>query len=57
MPGSVNTAFGGDEPSDSSSWQLQPQDIAEVVMDLLSFPERSLPSRVEIRPAKPPKKS
>lgn len=57
MPGSVNTEFGGDEPNDSKSWQLQPQDIAEVVMDLLHFPERSLPSRVEIRPAKPPKKS
>jgi len=57
MPGSVNTEFGGDEPNDSKSWQLQPHDIAEVVMDLLHFPERSLPSRVEIRPAKPPKKS
>lgn len=57
MPGSVNTEFGGDEPNDSKSWQLQPHDIAEVVMDLLQFPERSLPSRVEIRPAKPPKKS
>jgi len=57
MPGSVNTEFGGDEPNDSKSWQLQPQDIAEVVMDLLHFPKRSLPSRVEIRPAKTPKKS
>jgi 3-oxoacyl-[acyl-carrier protein] reductase len=56
MPGSVNTAFGGDEPSDQKSWQLQPEDIARVVIDLLEFPERSLPSRVEIRPARPPKK-
>lgn len=56
MPGSVNTAFGGDEPSAEKSWQLQPADIARVVMDLLNHDERSLPSRVEIRPSKPPKK-
>ena len=56
MPGSVNTAFGGDEPSAEKSWQLQPHDIAQVVMNLLEFPERSLPSRVEIRPSIPPKK-
>lgn len=56
MPGSVNTEFGGDEPSDQKSWQLQPTDIARVVMDLLAYPDRSLPSRVEIRPSRPPKK-
>jgi 3-oxoacyl-[acyl-carrier protein] reductase len=56
MPGSVNTEFGGDEPSDQKSWQLQPSDIARVVMDLLAHPDRSLPSRVEIRPSRPPRK-
>jgi len=56
MPGSVNTEFGGDEPSDAKSWQLQPSDIAEVVIDLLSYPDRALPSRVEIRPSRPPKR-
>jgi 3-oxoacyl-[acyl-carrier protein] reductase len=56
MPGSVNTEFGGDSPSEDKSWQLQPQDIARVVIDLLNHDERSLPSRVEIRPSKPPKK-
>jgi NAD(P)-dependent dehydrogenase (short-subunit alcohol dehydrogenase family) len=56
MPGSVNTEFGGDEPSAEKSWQLQPDDIAQVVMDLLNFPQRALPSRVEIRPSRPPKK-
>jgi NAD(P)-dependent dehydrogenase (short-subunit alcohol dehydrogenase family) len=56
MPGSVNTEFGGDEPSNQKSWQLQPNDIAQVVMDLLEHPQRSLPSRVEIRPSRPPKK-
>jgi NAD(P)-dependent dehydrogenase (short-subunit alcohol dehydrogenase family) len=56
MPGSVNTAFGNDEPSEERSWQLQPEDIARVVVDLLHHDERSLPSRVEIRPSRPPKK-
>jgi 3-oxoacyl-[acyl-carrier protein] reductase len=52
----VNTDFGGDETSDAKSWQLQPADIARVVLDLLHHDDRSLPSRVEIRPSKPPKR-
>ena len=56
MPGSVNTEFGGDSPSDEKSWQLIPADIASVVVDLLRHDDRALPSRVEIRPSKPPKK-
>jgi len=56
MPGSVNTEFGGDSPSDEKTWQLTPRDIARVVIDLLHHDDRSLPSRVEIRPSKPPKK-
>ena len=56
MPGSVNTEFGGDEPSEGKNWQLQPDDVARVVLDLLHHDERSLPSRVEIRPSKPPRK-
>lgn len=57
MPGSVNTYFGGDEPDESQSWQLQSEDIARVVLDLLRSEERALMSRVEIRPSRPPKKS
>ncbi|MFL6208118.1 MAG: SDR family oxidoreductase [Pyrinomonadaceae bacterium] len=56
MPGSVNTYFGDDTPDEAQSWQLQPEDIARVVLDLLHHDERSLPSRVEIRPSRPPKK-
>jgi 3-oxoacyl-[acyl-carrier protein] reductase len=56
MPGSVNTNFGGGEPGAEKSWELQPADIAQVVLDLLHHPQRSLPSRVEIRPSKPPVK-
>ncbi|HKO61735.1 MAG TPA: SDR family oxidoreductase [Pyrinomonadaceae bacterium] len=56
MPGSVNTEFGGDEPTADQAWQLQPADIAKVVLDLLQNESRALASRVEIRPSKPPKK-
>ena len=43
-PGSVNTDFGGDTASPEKAWQLQPADIAEVVIDLLNFESRALPS-------------
>jgi 3-oxoacyl-[acyl-carrier protein] reductase len=57
MPGSVSTDFGGRERgSAKSDWALRAEDVAEVVTDLIAHPARSLPSRVEIRPAKPPKK-
>lgn len=55
-PGSVNTYFGGDTPSPDKDWQLQPGDIAQVVSDLLVMDPRALPSKIEMRPAKPPKK-
>ena len=55
-PGSVNTYFGGDEPSQEQSWQLQPEDIAQTVLNLLNMNERALPSKIEIRPSNPPKK-
>jgi NAD(P)-dependent dehydrogenase (short-subunit alcohol dehydrogenase family) len=57
QPGSVATAFGRDTGGGGSAWKLAPEDVAEVVMDLLAHPARSLPSRVQIRPSKPPKKS
>ncbi len=53
MPGSVATDFSG--PSGhhgDESWKLTPDDIAEVVMDLLRHPARSLPSKIEIRPSR-----
>jgi NAD(P)-dependent dehydrogenase (short-subunit alcohol dehydrogenase family) len=52
MPGSVATDFGGPGHSSDASWKLAPEDVAESVMDLIRHPARSLPSRVEIRPAK-----
>ena len=57
MPGSVSTDFGSAERGRAKSdWALQSEDIAQLVTDLISHPARSLPSRVEIRPSRPPKK-
>jgi 3-oxoacyl-[acyl-carrier protein] reductase len=57
MPGSVATGFArGASPSGpADDWKLGPADVAQVVVDLLAHPARSLPSRVEIRPSRPPK--
>lgn len=54
-PGSVNTYFGDDMPGPEKAWQLQPEDIAQVVIDLLNMDPRALPSKVEIRPSRPPR--
>jgi 3-oxoacyl-[acyl-carrier protein] reductase len=53
LPGSVATEFSGRASSAGADWRLHPEDIAEVVLDLLRHPDRSLPSRVEIRPSRP----
>jgi NAD(P)-dependent dehydrogenase (short-subunit alcohol dehydrogenase family) len=55
MPGSVDTAFGG-PGAGGGDWKLSPGDVARVVVDLLAHDSRSLPSRVEIRPSKPPRR-
>ena len=55
LPGSVETGFGRGMIS-KEGWALRPDDVAQVVMDLIAMPPRSLPSRVELRPSRPPKK-
>ncbi|ACO45751.1 SDR family oxidoreductase [Deinococcus deserti] len=56
MPGSVSTYFGGHTPSEADAWKIQPEDIAQLTVDLLNMPERTLPSRIEVRPSRPPRK-
>ena len=56
MPGSVATGFSGRGEPGKADWKVQPEDIAQMVLDLLAMPPRSLPSRVEMRPSKPQKK-
>jgi 3-oxoacyl-[acyl-carrier protein] reductase len=55
MPGSVDTPFFDAEKVPEREWMLQGEDIARLVLDLLAFPGRALPSKVEIRPSAPPK--
>lgn len=55
MPGSVATEFGGPAGSGAADWKLTAEDVARVVVDLIAHPARSLPSRVELRPSRPPK--
>jgi hypothetical protein len=54
MPGSVTSNFNGHEPSDSDAWKIQPEDIGELVADLMKMNPRTLPSKIEVRPTTPP---
>lgn len=54
-PGSVATGFNNRVPESGADWKLHAEDVAAVIVHLLSHPARSLPSRVEIRPAQPRK--
>ncbi len=56
MPGSVATYFNGHTPDEKDAWKIQPEDIAQLVLDLLEMNPRTLPSRVEVRPSQPPRK-
>lgn len=56
MPGSVATDFGGPTGREKAAWKIQVEDVAAVVMDLITMPSRTLPSRIEMRPSQPPKK-
>jgi 3-oxoacyl-[acyl-carrier protein] reductase len=55
MPGSVATEFVGGDASKGADWKIAPEEVAEVVVNLLRHNPRSLPSRVELRPSKPKK--
>ena len=56
LPGSVATGFSGREPGSGADWKLQPEDVARAITGALEFPARSLPSRIDVRPARPHKK-
>jgi len=56
LPGSVATDFGHSHGNRDLSWMLQADDVAEAVADLVAFPDRAIPSRIDLRPARPPKK-
>jgi NAD(P)-dependent dehydrogenase (short-subunit alcohol dehydrogenase family) len=55
LPGSVATGFSSGDPSKGADWKVAPEEVAEIVVNLLRHNPRSLPSRVELRPSKPRK--
>jgi NAD(P)-dependent dehydrogenase (short-subunit alcohol dehydrogenase family) len=55
MPGSVATAFSSGDEAQGADWKIAPEEVADVVLNLLRHDPRSLPSRVELRPSKPKK--
>lgn len=52
MPGSVATYFNDHTPNEADGWKIQPEDIGQIVADLLNMPARTLPSKIEVRPSK-----
>lgn len=56
MPGSVATYFNNHIPDDADAWKIQPEDIGQMVTDLLLMNPRTLPSKIEVRPAMVAKK-
>lgn len=55
MPGSVATHFNGNVPSEKDSWKIQPEDMGNLVLDILKMNPRVLPSKIEFRATKPAK--
>ncbi|HEU5145739.1 MAG TPA: SDR family oxidoreductase [Chryseosolibacter sp.] len=53
MPGSVSTHFNNHQPNDQDAWKIQPEDIGQMVVDLLHMHPRTLPSKIEVRPSMP----
>lgn len=54
MPGSVSTYFNDHIPSEADDWKIQPEDLGQMVIDLLKMHPRTLPSKIEVRPSIPP---
>lgn len=55
MPGSVATYFDGHTPTDADAWKIQPEDIGQLIADVLKLNPRTLPSKIEVRPSLPGK--
>jgi NAD(P)-dependent dehydrogenase (short-subunit alcohol dehydrogenase family) len=55
MPGSVATHFNNNIPNDADAWKIHPEDIGQIVIDLLKMNPRTLQSKIEVRPSIPAK--
>ncbi len=56
MPGSVASHFNQHEPNADDAWKIQPEDLGQMVVDLLRMNPRTLPSKIEVRPSRTAKK-
>ncbi len=56
MPGSVSSYFNQRTPGEGDAWKIQPEDLGQIVSDLLKMNPRTLPSKIEVRPSMPPSK-
>ena len=56
LPGSVATEFSHSHQSRETAWMLTSEDVARAVCDLVRYPDRAIPSRIDLRPSRPPKK-
>lgn len=61
LPGSVDTELFGASLSttlsrkEDNDWKIQSEDVAQVVVSVLTMPPRTLISLIEMRPLKPSK--
>ncbi len=56
MPGSVTSHFNNHSSNPEDDWKIQPEDLGQMIVDLLKINPRTLPSKIEVRPSAPPKK-
>lgn len=52
MPGSVTSHFNDHVPNKNDGWKIQPEDMGQLVVDLLKMNPNVLPSKIEVRPTK-----
>lgn len=50
LPGSVTSHFNDHQPNEADAWKIQPEDVGELIVNLLKMNHRVLPSKIEIRP-------
>lgn len=52
MPGSVTSHFNNHQPDENDGWKIQPEDIGQLILDILKLNANVLPSKIEVRPTK-----
>ena len=51
MPGSAATHFNNHIPDEADAWNMQPEDIGQIVAGLLHLNPSSSPGKIEVRPS------